>query len=257
MKAKLLLLVCGSLLAGCQTPRPVIKPLPDPLPMREKPANYAEHAPASVTPTVTVSVAPPSARNAEELARQSQVIEALIAQNDALTARLRQLERDGAASNAGAAAIPVPAATPAPPVSAISPTTPPLSASTPSAAPSRAPTDTPATALPPPAPEKPLLTPNADGVIDVTALDPTPPGAPLNPFAVRAPSADAGREITLRVQGIVTGEKPCAIVNDRVVECGQRIESLQLNRLLPDALVLGGDGFDLNLPLGATKVRLF
>lgn len=224
--------------------------------MREKPAHYAEHAPASVPPAAPVPVAPPASKNAEELARQSQIIEALIAQNDALTARLRQLEHEAPASNASAAPIPVTAAAPSAPVSVVSPTPSQPSAPTASAGPPPLPTVTPATTLPPPEPETPLLTPNADGVIDVTALDATPPGTSPNPFAVRAPPADASRDLTLRVQGIVTGEKPWALVNDRVIECGERVESLRLTQLQPDAIVLRGDGFALHLPLGATRVRL-
>jgi len=98
--------------------------------------------------------------------------------------------------------------------------------------------------------------PNAAGAIDATALAATAAGSLPNPFAVRAASADPAREITLDVQGIVTGAQPCALVNGHVVEPGDTIESLRLARLSADSLVLNGDGFAINLPLGTTKVRL-
>lgn len=257
MKTNLFLLVCGSLLAGCQTVRPAIKPLPDPLPLRQQPANYAGHAPVNAPPTVTVSVVPPSPKTPEELTRQNQIIEALIAQNDALMARVHQLEAETAAPVACAAPLPAAAPVSPTPVSSASAAPQPSAAPVVTSALAPGPAVTPPAGLPELASEMPLLVPNADGVIDVTALEAPPPGTPPNPFAVRAPTAGAGRDITLRVQGIVTGENRSALVNDRVVECGQRVECLTLTRLLPDALVLTGEGFAINLPLGATKIRMF
>ena len=237
MKTKIVL-VLSLLLAGCQTKSPVGTPLPDAPPLRGKPANYVDRAPRDAVPAPreTPSIAP-----SEKSAQQTQVIEALIAQNDALTARLSAAEHEPAPSSVPSSPALTTAAAPIIPPVPAAPTT----------------SSSPATAaLPRPAPDLPLLVPNAAGAIDATALAATAAGSLSNPFAVRAATADPAREITLDVQGIVTGAQPCALVNGHVVEPGDTIESLRLARLNADSLVLNGDGFAINLPLGTTKVRL-
>lgn len=217
------------LLAGCQTPPPVGKPLPDLPPMPGRSENYAGRAPRDPAPAQreTTRVAPTETNSASP----AQVVEALIAQNDALTARLRALEN-------GAAGTPAPAAT-------VTRTNAELPAPVEPA---------PRVASPVPTESTPLLVPNADGVIDTTAHHAS--GTPGNPFAVRTLATEAGREIILAFQGIIQGTRPCALINGRVVEAGDAIESLRLTRLEPAALILSGDGFAINLPLGTTKVRL-
>jgi hypothetical protein len=227
--------------------------LPDPLPLRERPENLAGRTTRDEGPAVAAARETPPSGDAEKLTRQRQWIEALMAQNDALTARLGTLEHGAAGVPPPAAAAPTspatvegaapkPPAPPPPPAAPVNPVAPPASTvATPPAA------ETPSEAAP-------LLVPNADGVIDTTVLN--APGNPPNPFAVRTLPADAVREVTFVVDGIFQGGSPCALINGRVTEVGDLVESLRLTRISSETLVLTGDGFALNLPLGSTKVRL-
>ena len=247
-----LIFVC-LLLGACQSSPPAVRPLPDPLPLRERPENLASATIRNdALPAAATRETPPSG-DAEKLTRQTQWIEALIAQNDALTARLGTLERDPANVPLPAAAAPTSPATvegaapkpPAPPPPPAAPVNPVALAANTAAAPP---------AAEPPSESTPLLAPNADGVIDTTVLN--APGNPPNPFAVRTLPADAVREVTFAVDGIFQGGSPCALINGRVAGVGDLVESLRLTRISPEALVLTGDGFAVNLPLGSTKVRL-
>ena len=85
MKTNLQLAAFVLLLAGCQTTKPVVKPLPDLPPLPGQADHYADHARREPTAArhETTSV-PPN----EMSVPPAQIIEALIAQNDALTARL-------------------------------------------------------------------------------------------------------------------------------------------------------------------------
>jgi len=215
MKHLLILLTLG--LAGCQavTAVPALpvpaKPAPDP------------------RPVVTASPAPMNPALELKIRQQAQYIEALLSQNDALTAKLT-----------------APAATPG--VLAFI-----AAAPEPSAAPKSPP-------LPPPvqaAPVEPTLTPNADGVIDLAAVTAnTKPGEPVNPFAVRTMSAESVREVTLHVSGILAGAVPCAIINDRPVQAGETVESLLLERIEPDAVWLRFAGHRLRLPASEKPARV-
>lgn len=173
---------------------------------------------------------PPPATTAEaerKLLRQRQAIEALISQNDALTAELLALKSGGSQETNRA----------------------------PVAAPFSEP---PRPAAPPPVtvPDStPLLSANADGVIDTVALQVPAQGTPVNPFAVRT-NAAAAREVTLTLQGIVTGATPCALVNGRLLRPGDVLESLQLERVEAEAVFLRGDGFRLKLSPGEKPVRV-
>jgi hypothetical protein len=234
MQTKLLLTVSVLFLAGCQTTPPAGQPLPDLAPLRGKAENYADRSSQASPPTAHET---PSALPEEKPAPPAQIIEALIAQNDALTARLHAVEHP-----------PTPTPAPSSPPSPAAPIVVPLLAQ--STAPS-------SSALsPPPSTEVPLLTPNAQGTIDATALTSTATGGLPNPFAVRAAATEPAHDITFDVQGIVTGAQPCALVNGHVVEAGDTVESLRLAHLSAGSLILKGDGFALNLPFGATKVRL-
>ena len=165
----------------------------------------------------------------EKALRQQQHIRALIAQNDALHSRVREL------------------ATPAPEV----PKTPP-------AAEKGAP--------PPAAPEQPTtderetigaLSPNAEGVIDLAAIAAQPiQGEEVNPFAIRSLPTDAVREITLHVSGLIQGPAPCALVNGRPVEPGETIETLTLTRIEPGAALFRHGPHLLRLPVSEKPVRL-
>ena len=243
------LLFCALLCAGCQTtrPRPAATPSPEPLPVRGSPGAYA---------------AEPAAPNAtaveEKLWEQSHQMAALVEQNEALTARLQATEHPAASPDAPPTTAVATAAIPATPTPA--PSIPPTArtdvAPAASATPASAPPIAPARPTDVPADDLALFLPNADGVIDLTTLDASPPGSLPNPFAIRAPSARAPHELTLAVQGILFGPSPCALVNERVVEPGDAIESLKITRIEPDAIFLKGDDFNLKLPLGDKPVRL-
>ena len=207
-------------LAGCQsTPAPSVLPAPT------KPV-----ATLSPGPIVPVAVpAPATAGLEQKLRQQAQYLEALISQNDALTARLT-------ATNS---------ATPPPP------TVIPLALDP-------APLPRPAL-VSPMLPVEPTLTPNADNVIDLVAFVVTEkPGEPVNPFTVRTVPPEAMREVMLHVGGIVAGPMACAVINDRLVQVGEIIESLAVERIEADAVWLRHSGRLLRLPVSekSTRVRL-
>ena len=80
----------------------------------------------------------------------------------------------------------------------------------------------------------------------------------MNPFTVRTVPPEAMREVTLHVGGIVAGPIPCAVVNDRLVQVGELIESLAVERIEADAVLLRHSGRLLRLPVSekSTRVRL-
>jgi len=218
MKYLLPLLLVG--LAGCQSsPAPSVLPPPSTPPA------------ALVAPLVRpVAPAAPATSGLElKVRQQAQYIEALISQNDALTAKL-------AATNAATPSA-VSTVTPAPePAPVLRTSTPPL-----------------------PVSAEPTLTPNADNVIDlVAAIVTEKSGEPVNPFTVRTVPPEAMREVSLQVGGIVAGPMACAVVNDRLVQVGEIVESLAVERIEPDAVLLRHSGKLLRLPVAekATRVRL-
>jgi hypothetical protein len=236
---KHLLLVFAIALAGCQS-APTATVLPSPA----KPA--AAVSPAPVTPTV--APVPSSAGLEQKLRQQAQYIEALISQNDALIAKLP--------------ATPV-SATPAANINTLPP--PPLSLPPELAAPPPAdpvppplpPTPVQVSSTPIPLPPEPTLTPNADNVIDLVAVVVAEkPGEPVNPFTVRTVPPEAMREVTLQVGGIVAGPVSCAIVNDRLVQVGELIESLAIERIEANAVLLRHSGRLLRLPVAEKPVRV-
>ena len=120
-------------------------------------------------------------------------------------------------------------------------------------------------ALPAPSPTVPLapaspatwLAPNAEGVIDLVAASlRDQPGEPVNPFAVRNGSAEAGREVALQVSGIMSGTVPCAVINGRLVQTGESVESLTVERIEPDTVWLQYAGQRLRLPVSEQPARV-
>lgn len=118
--------------------------------------------------------------------------------------------------------------------------------------------DAPPPLLPPipPVDPTPVILPNADGLIDLTAIDTANAADDLNPFAVRASSDSATRELVLLVSGVVGGAKPGALVNQRPVEVGERVESLTVERVETDAVVFRSGDRLLRLPVAASGVRI-
>ena len=218
MKYLLVSIVIG--LAGCQS-----TPVPSVLPAPTKPVVTLHPA-----PTVPVAVLAPASAGLEQRTRQqAQYIEALISQNDALTAKI---------TTASSSVPPPPTVVPLPPDPV------PLSRPAPVSS-----------TLPP----EPTLTPNADNVIDLVAFVVSEkPGEPVNPFTVRTVPPEAMREVTLHVGGIVAGPMACAVINDRLVQVGEIIESLAVERIEADAVLLRHSGRLLRLPVAekSTRVRL-
>jgi hypothetical protein len=177
-------------------------------------------------PVVAAPPAPLNPALEQKVRQQAQYIEALISQNDALSSRLT------AAASAPVATSPAPE--PAP-VAIAPPPAPPLQ----------------------PVPAEPMLTPNADGVIDLAAVAADAgPGEAVNPFAVRAVSAGAAREVTLHVSGILAGKTPCAVINERLVQTAETVESFTVERIEPDAVWLRYAGQRLRLPVSEKPARV-
>jgi len=196
---KYLLLFAGVLLAGCQT----------------APAPSAEPRPIVVTPP-SPPPAEPDRTLERKLRQQAQTIEALISQNDALTAHLDQ------------------AARPIEPAARVLPAS--------------------VTVSEPAKPDS-YLSPNADGVIDLTVTN-ADKGEAVNPFVVRKVPTEATREVALHVGGIIAGPTKCAVINDRLVQAGEAIESLTVERIEPDAVFLRREGQRLRLPVSGSTVRV-
>ncbi len=211
-------------LTGCQSATPVA-----PLPQPPKPVA----APIAVAPIAAVATPLPLE---EKVRQQAQYIEALLNQNDALSARL---------------------ATPVAPTTEVSVPVLPVPVNNPPAVP--APAGMPAVASHAPvepAPESPLV-PNADGVIDLAAATlAAKPGETVNPVAVRVVAADAVREITVQVSGIIAGPTLCAVLNGRLIQAGDSIESLTVERVESDAVLARHSGHLLRLPVSEKPVRL-
>jgi hypothetical protein len=199
-------------LAGCQTAAPV--PL--------SPPRQPEIRTAPVTPVVQSST-PALERKVRQ---QAQYIEALLSQNEALTAKL-------------AAAPSLPAAAAAAP----------LASAKPSAVLSTPATDS----------GEAMLSPNSEGVIDLTAAESeTHPGELANPFAVRAPTAGNLREVSLRVSGILSGPIACAVINDRLFQANESVDALTVDRIEAEAVCLKFRGQRLRVPVSdqAVKVKI-
>lgn len=101
----------------------------------------------------------------------------------------------------------------------------------------------------------PAITPNADGVIDLTALA-ADPDLEANPFAVRSVRTDATREISLVLGGVLHGAVPCALINGSPVQPGETVDSLTLIRIEPDAALFRCDDRLIRLPVTAKPARL-
>lgn len=194
------------ILAGCQSQPTVPPPAAEPRPVS--------------TPAPT---GPSQVEWEKRLRRERQLAEALLSQNDALQAELREARTPPPVKVEPLSPPPIPTVTPPAPASV--------------------------------EPSGPVLLPNADGLIDLVVRELPKAGEPVNPFAVRTPSSDA-REITLKLQGIIAGEKPCALVNGRLVSVGETVEGLQLIHIGPEALFFTSAAMTLKLPLDFKSVRI-
>lgn len=187
-------------------------------PVAAKP--LAESRPVAVAPSDSNSAL------AQKIRQQAQYIDALISRNEALTAKLA----NGANSPAPAHALSTiePAATVTP-------------------------------VVPPSFPEAPLemVAPNADGVIDLTAAPADAKSTDnVNPFAIRTAGSGPVREVTLRVSGLLGGKTPCAIINDRLVQVNEAVETLTVERIGEDWVCLQFNGQRLRVPVSDQSVKV-
>lgn len=97
--------------------------------------------------------------------------------------------------------------------------------------------------------------PNADGLIDLTAVAAST-GDDVNPFAVRHLPPEAVREVTLQVHGIIGGDVPCALINERTFQVGESVESLAVVRIEPESVLLRLDDQLLRIPVNPTPARV-
>ncbi|OAM87322.1 general secretion pathway protein GspB [Termitidicoccus mucosus] len=104
---------------------------------------------------------------------------------------------------------------------------------------------------------EPAIMPNADGVIDLVAVA-LAADEEINPFAVRGVATDALREITLHIDGIVSGATPCVLVNGRTVVPGESVEGLTLIRIEPDSALFRYEAHRIRIPVTgkSTRIRL-
>ncbi len=130
-----------------------------------------------------------------------------------------------------------------------------LAASVPVTPPAEAPMPVAAPREREPLPDLPLVVPNAEGLIDLAGLA-HPAEAPVNPFTVRAGPSDPKKELNLLVQGTCTGPEPVALINDRVYHEGEAVETLQLERIDPEAVTLRWEGHRLKLAAAEKPARV-
>lgn len=97
---------------------------------------------------------------------------------------------------------------------------------------------------------------NADGVIDLAALEQSSRDDDFNPFAVRSSPPGAARELSVRVGGVFSGARSGALVNDRPLLIGDATESLTLTRVETDAAVFRLGTQLLRVPVSAKPVQI-
>jgi hypothetical protein len=203
------------ILAGCQAP-----PSVPPVPLPSKPTAIVRPAPLASVDTGAIELE-------HKVRQQAQYIEALLSQNEAL--------------RSGLTTKPTPPVSPTiAPVVAVAATPPPV---------------VPPVEPPPVAAEESALAPNADGIIDLTALA-AKPGEPVNPFAVRTAPDGSTREVLLHVSGLIAGPRACAVINERLVQAGDIVESFRVESVDPEAVSLRLGERRLRLPLSEKPVRV-
>lgn len=163
--------------------------------------------------------------------RQAQLIETLINQNEALTARLAA--KQSAPVTTPSAAEPVAVSVQSSPLTPV--------------------------AVPVPAAVKaePTIAPNTDGVIDLAAIAHAgSANQPVNPFAVRTAPGEKTREVSLQVGGIILGKAPCAVVNERLVQAGDIFEGFEVERIEAGAVIVRSGVHRLRLPVSPAPTRV-
>jgi hypothetical protein len=78
----------------------------------------------------------------------------------------------------------------------------------------------------------------------------------VNPFAVRAAPDGTIREVLLHVSGLIAGPRACAVINERLVQAGDVVESFRVERVDPEVVSLRLGERRLRLPLSEKPVRV-
>lgn len=111
--------------------------------------------------------------------------------------------------------------------------------------------------VPVPVVAEPAIAPNAEGVIDLTAIEQAgSANEPVNPFAVRTTPGEKAREVSLLVGGIILGKAPCAMVNGRLVQAGESLEGFEVERIEAGAVIVRSGAHRLRLPVSTTPTRV-
>ncbi len=210
-------------LCGCRTSTPVASlPAPAPTPVRP-PMEPTVAPPPPVRPTNAM----PDPRSRQ----QAQLIEALINQNEALTARLAALQSAPVTTSTVPESVPV--TVQSSPVVSV------------------------ATPAPVPVVTEHAIAPNAEGIIDLAAIEHAGSAdEPVNPFAVRTAPGEKTREVSLLVGGIILGKAPCAVVNERLVQAGDSLDGFEVERIEAGAVIVRSTVHRLRLPVSPTPTRV-
>jgi hypothetical protein len=197
------------MLAACQS-----APVPAPAPSAPPPAR-------SQSPVEPAALPPVASERDAALRQQRAISEALLSQNEALLARVQELERSRAEEFAREVA---------PVVSA------PI-------------------AMAEREERGPVVEPNAEGVIDLTALA-APVSDDMNPFVVRAAVAAAARESVFTIQGVVRGRRLVALINDQLVGVDEIVNGFHVRRIEPGVVEFEYQGTRLRMPVNGRSVRV-
>lgn len=259
MKTEWFPVTLALLCAGCQTSRPLPKPVSEPLPLAAASSPSGIRLPETLKTYAVGAYVDPEDESVRHEAHLIHRLERAAQWNLAPT------------TAEDAVALPVPASpapfklsepiiTPLPPApvpaplpisNAASIIAPPPLLPPPAAIPTPA-----AAALAPPADPEPALMPNADGVIDLATVEQSADADEPNPFAVRIQPPGAIRELTVRVSGVFAGARPGALVNERPIMVGDTTESLTLVRVESDAAIFRSGTRLLRLLVNTQPVRI-
>lgn len=97
--------------------------------------------------------------------------------------------------------------------------------------------------------DQPALTADDAGIVDLLPK-PVTDDVPANPFAIQKPQAEKYRELRLELAGVVGGASPYALVNGQLVKAGQRFDSLEVERVEANSVLLSLGGQRIRVPVG-------
>lgn len=105
-----------------------------------------------------------------------------------------------------------------------------------------------------------VVSPNADGILDLTAASvPQDPDPLPNPFRVRYRPRMQVREVSLQIGLILVGSRPedaSAVINGKLYSRGDRFEGLLISSITPDTIEFRQDKLLLRVPIEDRPVTL-